>query len=194
MTLNMNNNFYEDTILNLLERVSNLEKEIIKMKNGNNHSNIETSDNNKQKAYSKDEIIEELKNELSTWNMIVSKRKTKEGGGLLIHNSHNIPLKVYFSSSRDYAKQNNIVFRGWHTISQEKINEFDKFIFIIQKNEELNYFVFSQSEMKNLISQKTKDSKGIYHFYFAERSNGETIDLRDNIVLGNNKNNWKILN
>lgn len=194
MKLTMDNNFYEDTILNLLERVSNLEKEIIKMKNGSRQNNISSSNNYKQKTYSKDEVIEELTNELSTWNMVVNKRNLKEGGGLLIYNSHNTPITVYFSISKNYATANNVVFSGWHTISEEKIEEFNSFIFIVQKEDDLNYFVFSQNEMKNLIGLKTKDNKDVYHFYFAERSNGQTIDLRDNIVLKNNKNNWEILN
>lgn len=197
----------EDKILvNLLRRVSILEEEISELKEKiyQKDEMSETIDKNlnpmERKKIPKSLTIETIQEKLNDIKII--KRPNKEGGGLLLKYKDGSTKTVLLKHSRNYIDSNNGVkdsefdFKTWYTLEVEN-NEFpfDYYIFSLENRKgALDFLVFSNYDLRNILSKKELEKNSKYHFYFSKKLNGRVIEDRgEGIDIHKFFNNWKVI-
>ncbi|WP_436868022.1 hypothetical protein [Mammaliicoccus sciuri] len=124
--------------------------------------------------------------------------KNGEGSGILLESKDKLNnKKIMLRQSKDYARQYNFEdefkFSGWFTSSDSELSKYDGYIFIVYKDSVPTYFIFNKNEMKDVLSNKRKDSTGRYHFYLAEDYKGQYFDHREGgLLLTNNVDAWRM--
>lgn len=177
----MNNN-YEKTILNLLERVAVIEDEMkILKENQIKIDSEEVLSEKKDKSkihatFNKNGLINELKNKVASLGIEITKASLAEGGGVITKYRDNESKKAMLRRSKNYVEK-GFDWRGWHTIKSSDIKSFDSFIFSIENEGKLHFFIFSKQEFKKVLALKTTDSNDIYHFYLNKSTNNEGVSL-----------------
>lgn len=148
---------------------------------------------------SKDEIINLIKKHVEPLELTVKKAKPKlgEGSGILVTSDFGTK-KVMIRSSKDYAIQNNLteayLFSGWSTADKDELEEYDAYIFSVQDEDNVTFFIFNKEEMNDILKNKNTDKNKRYHFYLAKDRNGIYLDHRDGgIQLGHFVDAWHLL-
>ncbi len=178
---------YERTILELIERVSAMEEKIDLLEQENrNKENLTLSPKKSTRNFTKDDVIRRIREELSKYKITVRKGSNLEGGGLFLKYSDETEKHVLLKLSRNYVPTNLTKFeqfkwRGWHRVVHEDVPSFEHYIFSIEHNGEIDFFIMNQEQYISLTKGKTKDANSNYYFYFVEDLNGNIYEDRDEI-------------
>lgn len=148
------------------------------------------------KKWNKNEVIEEIKQQASKHNIKIRKASMAEGAGVIVEDSNK---KVMLRRSRDYAIANHLQdefnFSGWSTVTDEEMSGFDAYIFAVHQHNDIHFFIFDNEQMQIIKDKKDKDSQERYHFYIAQKRDGNYVDHREDtsIDLNDFYNNWNVL-
>ncbi|MBF2265081.1 hypothetical protein [Staphylococcus warneri] len=78
--------------------------------------------------------------------------------------------------------------------NESELREYDGYVFTVYKYSIPTYFIFDKNDMKFILDNKNRDSKGNYHFYLAEDKNSQYFDNRDGgLLLTGKVNAWEKL-
>ncbi|OFK31642.1 hypothetical protein HMPREF2821_08340 [Staphylococcus sp. HMSC065C10] len=182
----------------LEQRVSQLEDDIFK-------SN-EKEEANMPKL-NKNQLVQQVKNVIEskllddTYEVKKAIPKNGEGSGLFLNNKNNPDnsKKVMLKQSKDYSKQYNFIdeykYSGWFVVSNDEINMYDAFIFVVfDTHNNSHYFIFDHEEMLDVLKSKNLDNNGRYHFYLAEDHNSQYFDHREGgLLLPHHVNQWSYI-
>lgn len=181
-----------DKISSLEERVELLETELVVTNDGSDKE-IEKMN----RSFTKDDVINEIKEKLSRYNITIRKGSNAEGGGLFLTNEKGEQRRALLKLSRDYVPTNPKKFegfqwRGWHRVSRESASVFDYYIFSIEHDGELDFFIIDQKHYIELTKDKMTDKNDNYYFYFVEDQRGNIYEDRDEVNdMRPYFNNWE---
>lgn len=135
---------YNDLLVELLNRVIKLEKEVKELKSTSNQNSVTSEDssdntnNNEKKdtekstvkiSTSKNNVISEIRRQIKEIDSTIEIRKAKrnEGNGLFFSSKNsstviNAALKIS-KDHKNLASDPNVIFSGWHQIKHEDINK-----------------------------------------------------------------------
>lgn len=192
---------YEKTLLNLIERVNELEDKVKALESllgaHHNEDSNRTLSSEKEKTVkktrvSKRMILQDLTTKLQSQNI---NYKVITGGIETTYHDHH-PLKVLLTVSRDYGATDDYQWRSWLTINKDYLTQFDALLMAIKKNDgHIVYFILNQNELSKVLAKKQIDKAGIYHFYIDKTKDGGILDIRDipYIDMDIYLNNWQAL-
>lgn len=192
---------YERTILELMERVSSMEDRIdLLEKEVKTREELIMLPKESIRNFTKDDVVRIIQEELSKYKITVRKGANIEGGGLFLKYPDGREKHVLLKLSRDYVPTNSKKFeqfkwRGWHRVRDEEgASIFDDYIFSIEHNGDIDFFIMNQEQYISLTEGKVKDTNSNYYFYFVEDFNGNIYEDRDEVNdMKLYFNNWKNL-
>lgn len=190
---------YDRIIIELMDKCSNLEERIEILENKLIDKTEELAKEGLQmnRNFTKDDVITEIKQKLSKYKITVRKGSNIEGGGLFLIDEEGVQRHVLLKLSRDYVPTNPKKFeefkwRGWHRVVHENIPTFDDYIFSIEHDGKLDFFIIDQEEYVKLTKEKVTDKNSNYYFYFVEDKKGNIYEDRDEVNdMSPFFNNWE---
>jgi len=194
---------YEKIILEMLERIKDLEEKVgmledFKVELEEKEDDVVTeitSGSEKKESGRKLSRIEIMKILREKYGFEVRQGNRSEGSGIVISkNGKSLNIKVSFSRSYfEYAKEECIIC-GWHTLFEKEVNnpELPFFIFVVADAEnKFHYFIFTREEIIKEFSYKKYDANKKLHFYFTIKKDGRPVDLREGEEdMSSHYNNW----
>lgn len=182
---------YEKIILEMLERIKNLEEKVDMLEDFKNELEDKdydevteiTSETGTKVSGRKLSLIEIMKILHEKYGLNVRKGNRSEGGGIVISkNGKSYNIKVSFSRSYFDDAKEEVICCGWHTLFEKEINNtnFPFFIFVIADAEnKFHYFIFTREEIIKEFDYKVHDANKKLHFYFTVRKDGSPVELRE---------------
>jgi len=193
---------YDQIILEMLDRIKNLERSVIELQEryiNVNDFDLDKNDKPMRKVlFNKSVVIDDLMSESKEHGAYLMKANRRDGGGVITSSGKKFMLKL----SKNYVKNSDYKFdwRSWFTVNAEDVNEhstYDGFIFAVQSDiysEKINFFILSKDDMRNIIRSKEIDNQNRYHFYISKVNEGGIFEIRD--IPANWEqylDNWEIL-
>lgn len=189
---------YDRILLELIDKMSSLEKRVKLLEKENPDIEEETLMQTQEmiRDFTKDDVISVIQDQLLKYDISVRKGSNVEGGGLFLTFPNGTRKHALLKLSRDYVPTNPRKFsqfkwRGWHRVVHEDTLTFDDYIFSIEHDGELDFFIMDQKQYLELTKGKAIDKNSNYYFYFVEDQQGNIYEDRDDI--NNMKpyfNNW----
>jgi len=194
---------YDRVILELIDKMGQLEERVtlLEQKDITTKGVASMDIQENIRTFTKDDVIGVIKEQLSKYNITVRKASNSEGGGIFLTYPNGLEKHVMLKLSRDYVPTNSKKFaqfkwRSWHRIVHEDTPSFDDYIFSIEHDEKVDFFIMNQDSYMNLTKEKVTDKNSNYYFYFVEDQLGNVYEDRDDLndmkPYYNNWDNFKL--
>jgi len=192
-------------LTNALRRISLLEEKVAHLEalsaNFSNKDVKKELTDTPTRKFTKNEVVTEISYQLKKFKISVKKRSNEEGGGLLLTHPDGTTKTALLKMSRNYVvddpkRFSNYIWRGWHSVPEEALDNFDFFIFSIAYDDSFQFFIMDNLHLQRLALSKSKDKNGLYHFYFVKTKNGDIEEDRDDSNVDNMQyflNNWELI-
>ncbi|WP_407889451.1 hypothetical protein [Levilactobacillus sp. N40-8-2] len=192
---------YESLLLETMEKVNRLGNEVEKLKKTISEIFPDKEKISSEKAstmtkFNKAEVIEKIQRLNAKSNLTFDKASLRDGGGLMLNETHKIMLRRSRNYAHDSVKsEGNLEWSSWFMVEKEAFskNSFEGYIFFVETDTEPAVFVLNHKEMKEMLNKKILED-GKYHFYFQKTKNGEILETRtDDLNAEKYLGNWQAL-
>jgi hypothetical protein len=202
---------YEKIILEMLERIKNLEEKVELLEEfresfantdeeceetdavhlGNSGKENDISGKNK----SRQEIMKILTNE---YGFSVRKANRREGSGLVAtKNGKSYGIKVSYSRSYFEYLDEELLCCGWHAVTKKDIENKNVsfYIFVVEgEKKDYHYFIFSREDLYAYCFSQDDSPQKKVHLHFRVNREGMPYEARDGVTdMSAHYNNWKII-
>jgi len=198
---------YEKIILEMLERIKNLEEKVElleKFKEGFTGTNDEDAESDGQAGKGNDtsgrnKSRQEITNILTNkYGFSVRKANRNEGSGLVAtKNGKSYGIKVSYSRSYFEYLNEDLQCCGWHAVAKKDFENKNVafYIFAVEgENEEYHYFIFRRDELYAYCFGKNDSPKKKVHLYFRVSRDDMPYEARVGVTdMSAHYNNWSII-
>jgi hypothetical protein len=176
-------NKYENVILELFSRVKSLEERVQfleeKLNDYVDMDDQEMEQKGEQKitrSMARQFVINKINEQYPNLHAIKGNRASGADIIIEVKNNPNKSLKVKFYYSKSYLEH----VSSWHTVSVEDINnnDIDLYIFTVSHQQDFHTFLFTHSDIKHFVVDKSYGNSNLYHFYFHKKHN-KIVEVRD---------------
>ncbi len=192
--MNLNN-----LLIEFLERVKNLEIRVAELEEElKNKKNIVSEDQEDQEELEEEKITKTVTrkhviNKIEKNNNGIKAEKGSKAKGsdiILSKNGKKVDISIKMFHSKSYDEK---FVRGWNTLHVDEF-KYDIYIFCVVFEGKVNTFLFTDKEIKAMISEENVDTNNIAHFYIQINEDGKMVQNRGRATdISKNFENWRLI-